>query len=98
LAQTFISGSPEYAFWLDRYRLLSVAGDAGVCFAAALSISVPVLLPGPVEMLVGAIVRSTPAMMIVIRRALVLTARIMPVGRPVMHRLIGFRPIAMVRH
>ena len=49
-------------------------------------------------MLVGTIVRSTPVMMMVIRRAVVLPVRIMLVGRPVLHRLIRFRPIAMVRH
>jgi hypothetical protein len=49
-------------------------------------------------MLVGTIVRSTPVTMIVIIRVLALAVRIMPVVRPMMHRLTGFRPIAMVRH
>jgi hypothetical protein len=50
------------------------------------------------EMLMRTIVLSTSATMIVIRLALALAARVMPVGRPMMHRLIDFSPIAMVRH
>jgi hypothetical protein len=50
------------------------------------------------KMLMRTIVLSTPATMIVIRPALALVARVMPVGRLMTNRLIDFRSIAMMRH